>query len=339
MIRIVGLATAFLVSTLALPAAALPTADEVLELLGFSGDAKQQVLAGEFVTAKVKSTSDRELATSLAFLVNKPPSELIEEVRKGLAMTVDPDTLAHGEISGAGSLDDFKGAAFATDAKKQTKLYLDAKPGGDLNLSASEIAAFKALDAKASGESAQELVEAQLRRSLLLRYQAYQSKGLDGVESYERRGGKQSPAGGDLKRASEAAAGFKKHVPAFYQMLIGYPSSKASKLEESFDWTHYDAHGTPVFILTHRFWMPDGDGWALAVRQFYVSGSYNVGQALVGLLPVEKGTLVVYLNRTSTDQVAGFGGSTKRALGSKIMTSQLEGLFHKVKAEAEKSGS
>ncbi len=56
------------------------------------------------------------------------------------------------------------------------------------------------------------------------------------------------------------------------------------------------------------------------------------------LIPVEKGTLVVYLNRTSTDQVAGFGSSTKRALGSKIMTSRLEDLFHKLKSAAEKSG-
>jgi hypothetical protein len=334
--RIFSLVTALLVSTLALPAAALPTADEVLELLGFSADAKQQVLAGQFVTTKEKSTSDRELATALAFLVNQPPSALIEDVRKGLVMTVDPNTLAHGEIHGAGSLDDFKGVAFGKDAKKQTKLYLNAKPGSDLNLSASEIAAFKALDAKAGGGSAQELVEAQLRRSLLSRYQAYKSKGLDGVASYERGGGDQSPAGGDLKRASEAATGMKKQVPVFYKTLLDYPSSVAPKLEEGFDWTHYEAHGTPVFILTHRFWMPDSDGWVLAVRQFYVSGSYNVGQALVGLLPVEKGTLVVYLNRTSTDQVAGFGGSTKRSLGSKIMTSQLETLFHKVKSAAEK---
>ena len=334
--RIFSLLPALLISTLALPAAALPTADEALELLGFSADAKKQVLAGEFVTTKEKSTSDRELSAALAFLVNKPPSEMIEEVRKGLVMTVDPDTLAHGEIHGAGSLDDFKGIAFATDAKKQTKLFLDAEPGGDLNLSSSEIAAFNALDAKAAGGSAQQLVETQLRQSLLSRYQAYKSKGLDGIAPYERGGGDQTPAGGDLKRASEAAAGFKKQVPVFYDTLVGYPSSKAPKLEEQFDWTHYNAHGTPVFILTHRFWMPDADGWVLAVRQFYVSGSYNVGQALVGLLPVEKGTLVVYLNRTSTDQVAGFGGSTKRSLGSKIMISQLEDLFHKVKSAAEK---
>jgi hypothetical protein len=338
MMRILGLATAFLVSTLALPAAALPTADEVLEQLGFSADAKQQVLAGQVVNSGEKPTSDRELSAALAFLVNKPPSELIAGVRKSLLMQVDPGTLARVQIHGAGSLDDFKGVAFATDAKKQVELYLDAKPGSDLNLSASEIAAFKVLDAKSGGGSAQKLVEAQLRQSLLSRYQAYQSKGLEGIASYERGGGKQSPASGDLKRANEAATGFKKYLPAFYNTLIGYPNSQAPELEQIFQWTHYDAHGTPVFILTHRFWMPEGDGWVLAVRQYYVSGSYNVGQALVGLLPVDQGTLVVYLNRTSTDQVAGFGGSTKRSLGSKIMISQLEDLFHQVKAAAEKSG-
>ena len=93
--RIFNLVTSLLVATLALPAAALPTADAVLDLLGFSGDAKQQVLAGQFVTAKVKPSSDRELATSLAFLVNKPPRELIADVKQGLAITVDPNTLVN----------------------------------------------------------------------------------------------------------------------------------------------------------------------------------------------------------------------------------------------------
>ncbi len=336
MMRIVSLVASFLLSTLAIPAAALPTADEVLELVGFSADAKQQVLAGQFVTSKVKPTSERELATGLAFLVNKPPSALIDEVKKGLVLNVDPDTLAQGEIHGAGSLDDFKSVGFGKHAKKQTKLYLKAKAGDDLNLSKSEIAAFQSLDPKAGGGSGQEIIEAQLRLSLLARYQAYKNKGLDGIGSYERGGGDQSPAGGDLKRASEAAAGFKKHVAAFYDTLVGYPASKAPNLEEKFNWTHYSAHGAPVFILTHRLWVPDGEGWAIVVRQFYVSGSYNVGQALVGLIPVEKGTLVVYLNRTSTDQVAGFGGSAKRSLGSKIMASQLKALFQKVKSAAEK---
>jgi hypothetical protein len=51
---------------------------------------------------------------------------------------------------------------------------------------------------------------------------------------------------------------------------------------------------------------------------------------------VKGGTLVIYVNRTSTDQVTGFGGSTKRTMGTKVMTSQIKGLFEKVKAATEK---
>jgi hypothetical protein len=42
------------------------------------------------------------------------------------------------------------------------------------------------------------------------------------------------------------------------------------------------------------------------------------------------------VNRTSTDQVAGFGGGTKRSMGAKLMASQLEGLYTKVEKAADK---
>ena len=54
---------------------------------------------------------------------------------------------------------------------------------------------------------------------------------------------------------------------------------------------------------------------------------------------MQKGTLVLYTNRTSTDQVTGFGGGTKRSIGSKLLDSQLEGLYQKIQAADKKSGS
>jgi hypothetical protein len=48
-----------------------------------------------------------------------------------------------------------------------------------------------------------------------------------------------------------------------------------------------------------------------------------VEQAMAGFLPVSEGTLVWYVNRTSTDQVTGFGGGAKRSMGAKLMGSQL----------------
>jgi len=305
----------------------------VVIALGFPSDAKQQVLDGKFVTTDLKPTSDRELAMAMAFLIDKPPAELIVEAQKNLVDSVDPDMIASGAISGAGSLDDFKGVAFRTDAEKQAKAFLSARPGEDLNLSTSEIGAFQAL-AKQGGNA--NAVEEQLRKLLLARFQAYHSKGLDGIADYARGSGKQTDAGGDLRRAVEVASFLKKNAPHFYDALLNYPSSLPPELKEDFSWTHYMAHGTPVFLLSHRLWMPDGDAWVMAHRQFYVTASYNAVQILAAFIPVKTGTLVVYVNRTSTDQVTGFGGSTKRTLGTKVMTSQITDLFKKAKAAIDK---
>jgi hypothetical protein len=304
----------------------------MLEMIGLSAGQKQQVLNGEFVSTDVKPTSERELAMAMAFIIHEPPAVLIEDLKKNLVARVDPDAIASGTITGDGSLDDFSALSLGSDAKKQAKVFLSAKPGEDLNLSKAEIAAFEALAQKGADDKA---VEDQIRKLLLARFQAYHSRGLDGVDAYER-GGKQTPTGGDLRRAVEAAKILQKSAPTFYDALLNYPKSRPAGLEDDFSWTHYVAHGTPVFLLTHRLWMPDGDAWVVAQRQYYVTASYNVVQAVAGLLPVKAGTLVVYVNRTSTDQVTGFGGSTKRTMGTKVMDSQIKDLFEKAKAAAEK---
>ena len=51
-------------------------------------------------------------------------------------------------------------------------------------------------------------------------------------------------------------------------------------------------------------------------------------------MPVSEGTLVVSTNHTSTDQVAGLGGSAKRSIGRQFMASQLEDLFKRLGAVA-----
>ena len=43
---------------------------------------------------------------------------------------------------------------------------------------------------------------------------------------------------------------------------------------------------------------------------------------------------MVYVNRTSTDQVTGFGGSSKRAIGDRVLASQLKKLFDNMKQAA-----
>lgn len=323
-------AAALLLSVLPLSLRAeAPAAADVLRELGFPASAEQSVLGGEFVKVDVKSTNDRELAVGLAFLVKVPPQKFMEELQAGLLLETDPNAIAHGPITG--SLADFQKLTLTPDGKSQVELYRDVEPGEDMNLSAEEIAAFNALKGKPAAQ-----VEDQVRKALLARYQAYRASGLAGIAPYARGRGKQTFAGKDLESASKASAYMKKELPAFYQVLLGYPQADAPGLTEQFSWVTYRAHGTPVRLLVHGFALTDGDAIAVCQRQFYVSGSYNAEQAVAGFLPVKEGTVVVYVNRTSTDQVTGFGGSAKRSIGSGLLASQLEDLFADLQKAATK---
>ncbi|PYQ10125.1 MAG: hypothetical protein DMH00_11785 [Acidobacteria bacterium] len=51
-----------------------------------------------------------------------------------------------------------------------------------------------------------------------------------------------------------------------------------------------------------------------------------------GLVPADGKTLVFYLNRTSTDQVAGFMTGTRHSMGRKIMEKEVRKHFEDVLA-------
>ena len=51
-----------------------------------------------------------------------------------------------------------------------------------------------------------------------------------------------------------------------------------------------------------------------AERQFYVGTSYNSLQTFIGLLPDGDRTVLVYTNRTFTDQVAGFRSNVRHSV-------------------------
>jgi hypothetical protein len=311
------------------PGAGAEPADtgKVLKELGFPADAIAKVKAGEMVHADLKSSDERELAVGLAFMVKVSPQELAGDMMGGLLLKVDKDVMAHGNLTGDGSVDQFAGLKLG----ELTQKYQKAKPGGDLNLSAAEVKALQALKGKPASA-----VEAEVHKQLLARYQAYRSSGLDGIAPYARGGDKRSGAA-DLRSAAKAASPMKAAAPGYYDTVLNYPKKPASGFKEVYNWQLYKAHGEPTVILTHGFTVNEGDAFHALQRQYYVSGGYNVEQAMAGFLPAAGGgTLVVYVNRTSTDQVAGFGGGTKRSMGKKLMASQLEGLYTKVEKAADK---
>jgi hypothetical protein len=299
---------------------AQPSASQLMADMVFSADSVKRVMNGEFVTEDLDPVSDSDLSVAIAFLVKASPDELSKQIVAGDLITADPQVQANGEISGNGSLADFAALPMTSDV---AKAYSDAKAGSSLNLSNSEITAFKALQ---GGD--QKALQQQLQSMLLTRLQSYRSTGLAGIPTYDR-GGKASDPGGDLRLATKAAHQLTKYLPSLQQLLLDYPKGSVPGLSQNFYWATYNADGKPTYVLTHVLAASEGAARAVVQRQYYVSTGYNAEQAIAAFLPVQEGTVIVYGNHTFTDQVAGFGGSMKRKIGRKMMESQLEKVFQK----------
>jgi hypothetical protein len=325
-------ALAALVWIAACPAAAgLPDPAALLAEFGLTRSEIDQVRAGKLVRYAVQPGSERELVAGLAFTVPIPPAELVKSVRADLLDRVDPNMIAFGVVAGDAAAADFSGLTLEPNASARARAYLSADPGGDLNLSEQEIAAFRRLGSAAAPSD----VEAQVRRALLERLSAYRARGLAGIAAYARRGGAQRSPGDELRIAARATKKLEQYAPAAYQVLLSYPEAKPAGSLETFRWSHFVANGVPTLALSHVLLVPDGDAWMVLQRQFYVSTGYNAEQAVAALLPCVGGTVVIYANRTSTDQIAGIGGRAKRSIGSKLLASQLEEMFERARAAAQ----
>lgn len=326
----------FLLTLLALlvcggvPVFALPTLEEVMGDFGLQAADAQRVRKGELVKTIASATAENEIAAVMVFRVDAPVSRLIEFFEVGSGFRNDPQIKSATEITGEGTLDDFKSVVLEPGGDKEAKRYLDAAPGDVLNLSPTEIATFQKL--KKSGNTSQADVEVALRQMLLARYQAYRTQGLTGIALYARAKGAKTQPAADLRRATEAAPAVMKYARAFYDVLLGYPRIEAPGLVNRFFAIHYQMSGRPNFTLRHRMAMPIGEAYVIADREFYVAHDYNQTQAIAALVAVEGGTMVVYVNRTTTDQLGGFGASAKQAIGSSMMASQISAIFEKNRA-------
>jgi hypothetical protein len=309
-------------------AAAQPSATQVLTDAGFSAADIQRALDGEFVSGEVKAVSDRDLSLSLAFLVKTSPDSLSQQVMGQHLVGSDPQIQAWSELTGAGGAADLAKLQ-VTKAAAQT--FLDAAPGDAINLSSDEIAAFNALKGSANPQQA---VQAQLRNMLLARYRAYLASGLAGIAPYARGGGRLTDVAADLREVTNSLRLLQKDMPAFQTALLDYPKDSVAGSRQSLYWVRYDISGKPTYVLTQVIAAPIGAARVIAQRQYYVSSGYNTQQAVVGLLPVQEGTLVLYSTHVLTDQVGGFGSSAKQAIGRRMMASQLQAIFEKERTSA-----
>jgi hypothetical protein len=118
-----------------------------------------------------------------------------------------------------------------------------------------------------------------------------------------------------------------RHLPREYDAYVRYPQGDQSSLEHEFLWIKQRVQDRPTFVLSHRVRCLQGGMAFVAERQFYVGQSYNALQILVAFVPAGDRTIVAYLNRTSTDQVAGFMKGTRHTMGRQIMEKEIRKEF------------
>jgi hypothetical protein len=296
------------------------TAAELLAELPISDSQKQDIFKGEIVDWVVPwDTSNREVSVGGVLLVKNEPDKIVPIFREAKGYRVISVVKDLGEIKGKATIEDLRGIVLDPNGQKEARRYLAAEPGDQLNLSSKEIALFQDLNASVkSEENPKEKVEKLLRQTLLARYQDYRTKGLLGLAPLIEVI-KTFCTSGELVRATKSGKFIAKQLPAFHNYLLKYPDADLPDVEEKFIWANFEVFDRPTFALTHRMLYKTGKDYVFVDRHFYASHDYNVMQAIGGALSTQEGTLVVYLYRVSTDQVAGFGGSVKRTLARSLM--------------------
>jgi hypothetical protein len=324
-----------------LEAAALPTAEEVMQELHLSNEDRESIRQGKIVDWSASEGSERELALGMAFLVKAKPEDLEKLYREALVLKEVSVITAHGTITGEGTMADLAGMALQPNAEKEALRYLNVQPGNELNLDAKEMAAFQALKAGGDADAVPvQKVEALVRQELLARYQAYRSKGLSGIAPYERGDGQQRLAGDELLLSTKELNNVAKYLPAFHKFLLNYPQGlakdEAKNLEEFFYWLNIDVFGRPTYVLVHRMLYHVGDAALAVERQYYASHDYNSMLQGIAALPTKDGTFLFYIGRVSTDQVGGFGSSMKHPVSRAITAPYLKDMFREVQTKTGK---
>jgi hypothetical protein len=322
-------------------AAALPTADEIFQDFHLSDSDRKSILQGKIVDWSPSEGSDRELAIGFILRVKDKPTDLYPSFREALVLKEVPVITAYGRLTGEGTLEDFAGVKLQPNGEKEAKRYVNAQPGNELNLDAKEIAAFQALKAGGDADAVPvEKVEVLVRQGLFARYQAYRKEGLSGIAPYERGGSDQLRAGDELLLSTKQLKGTAKYLPAFHKFLLNYPNGltkeDAKNLEEFFYWLNIDIFGRPTYVLVHRMLYHVGDAALAVERHFYTSHDYNSMLQQVAVLPTKDGTVLFYVGRVSTDQVAGFTSAALHPVSRAIAAPYLKDMFKQLQAKAKK---
>jgi len=307
-----------------------PSAADVAKALGFTDAEIQQIMGGAVVNKDLKEGSDKELAGAVAVLFKQPVNDLVGIAMQGKMLETDKTIQGFRVWKPDDSADDaFAELGLSASETSEAQTFANASPGGKLNLSKEEVGQFRGVKADPNS------VNVPLRAMLKARYEAYRKSGLKGIAPYTRGGRNEASPAHELTLAIDET---KTAAPRqeFFNALLSFPDNPMPDVENRFYWFKQIVENRPTFILAHRAERHTATAALLTEEQFYVGHSYNSNFIAGGCLEVQGGTLVFYVNRTFTDQVAGFASGMKHSIGRGQMLDAVAASLTRIRAQLQK---
>lgn len=305
---------------------------KAMEHLKLPAPMAAKIKSGEIVAPEVQDATDKELAVRLVMLVKASPDQLKEYITADNLMGRDPTFSASGQISAESPR--IEGIKLTVDEAMD---YLSATPGSDFNFHTDEYAKLKAAKKTVKDDSQAPALAAKVLGEILTqRFQAYRQAGIGAVAPYDRGDGKFSEPGDELLNSMLASPILQNAAPDAFREFRDFPSGTSDGVVHEFFWSQQKVEDKPAFILSHRMTYPLQHGVIFMDRQYFVSRTYNSMLTGAGCGQVAEGTIVYYVNRTSTDQVAGFMQDTKHSVGRKQMREELIKMFEDIRRKVGK---
>ncbi len=107
-------------------------------------------------------------------------------------------------------------------------------------------------------------------------------------------------------------------------------------MHEQFIFLKMNLEGRPAFALEHRISIQEQGNYLMASRYYYVNHTLNGQQQMGMLLQSDQDAVAISIVRASTDQITGFGGSSKQLIGRTMMWNELSGFYKGSKSAYEK---
>jgi len=298
-------------------------AGKLLSYLGLDQKKRAQLESGDVVNNGLSGRGqlpEEIVAAGAMLLVKAPDAAAVVDAFLHAETFLRIHKVQRYQALGGGSVEL---AAFSTmplpDVGRLPKLV--KTPARNLNLDAPEAEKLKSLDATAGDLESR--VRATVAEILAARLNAYVQQGLPGVQPYVRTNGKVVDPAVELRNAIRGLAFLSDEFPGFVDAL-GAPASGAnSLLTRQYYWMERQVGTHKVLALSAELRRQDARAAIGADVHFYASREYNAMVTLIGVIPYGEEWMVFAINHTFTDQVQGFGASTRRAIGRDMVATEL----------------